>query len=133
MAQCEVIIGVNVTDLGSETQKRVRFTTTTTPEAVQMGYGTIAAANTYEAVPLGQCDAQNIDLVYIKSIDQTMYVEIMTSVAQACANLVLVASEACLFRPSNSLTVGTAGAVSILVLSGTAEAKYEYLVVGQSS
>ena len=128
MAQCEVIIGVNVTDLGSETNKRVRYTTTTTPEAISSGYGTIAAADAYEAVPLGQVVASGIDMCYIKSIDQTIYVE-AKGATLSVADIQLSASEACLFRPVTS----AAGTVSVLVMSDTAEAKYEYLIVGQSS
>jgi hypothetical protein len=134
MATCTVKVDVLLTDVGNETQKSIRYTTTNTPEVYAQGYGTIAAADTYEALPLGQVDPQQIDLVYLKSIDNTIYAQIMTSVAQTDhANIVLNASEATIFQPSNTLGVGTAGAVSIYIQSGTAEAKYEYIVIGQSS
>jgi hypothetical protein len=127
-AQCIVKVDIFVTDLGSDIEKHVRYETTNTPEGVQCGYGTVAAANTYEAVVLGQVAASTIDLCYIKSIDKTLYVE-AKGTTLSVADITLAASEACLFRPSTS----TAAAVSILVMSATAEAKYEYLIVGQTS
>jgi hypothetical protein len=129
-ATCTARVDVIVNGLGNEIDKRVRYATTNTPEAVQVGYGTIAAADTYEAVVLGQVAASTIDLLYLKSIDQTIYLY-TASVAPASneAQIVLAASEACLFRPA----VSTGVAVSVMVMSGTAEAKYEYIAIGQSS
>ena len=129
-ATCVAKVDVLLSGLGNEIERRVRFATTNTPEAVNAGYGTIAAADTYEAIVLGQVAASTIDLLYLKSIDQTIYVY-TASVAPAgnAAQITLAASEACLFRPA----VSTGVAVSIMVASGTAEAKYEYIVVGQSS
>jgi hypothetical protein len=96
---------------------------------VNVGYGTIAAANVQEVVLFGQVDADNVDLIYIKSIDNTMFVEPVYSTAQGFSQIRLNASEACVFNPSTS----TGATVSVLVVSDTAGAKYEYIVVGQSS
>lgn len=125
-----ITIGVDVTDLGNEINKRVRFATDNTPEAVNAGYGTIAAADVYEGVILGQVAASTIDMLYLKSIDQTIYAYV-ASVAPAGneAQMVLVAGEACVFRPA----VSTSKAVSVMVMAGVAGANYEYLIVGQSS
>ena len=127
-ATCTAKVDVLVNGLGNEINKRVRFATTNTPEAVQVGYGTILAANTYEEVVLGQVASSLIDLVYIKSIDNTVYIE-SKSTTLSVADIKLAASEACCFRPG----VSVAATISIIIMSGTAGANYEYIIVGQSS
>jgi hypothetical protein len=98
-----------------------------------MGYGTIAAALTYEALPMGQVAASVVDMVYLKSIDNTIYVAILTSTTtHPYANIVIPAGETACFRPGTSLGTSTT-AVSILMLCGTAESQYEYTIIGQSS
>ena len=129
MASCTAKVDVFVDGLGSEISRNVRFNTTNTPEGFNAGYGTIAAANTYEAVALGQIAASTVDLVYLKAVDATIYAEVVTSTQQNVAQIQLAASEACLFRPACS----TATAISIMVMSGTAGALYEYTIVGQTS
>ena len=126
-ASCVAKVNVLLNDLGNDIEKRVRFATTNTPEAVQVIYGTLAAT-TAEAVPLGQVAASLVDLVYIKSIDQTLYVS-PTSTASTNGIMQLAASEACLFKPY----VAGAAAVSTGLWSATAGAKYEAIIVGQSS
>lgn len=129
-AECNVTIGADITELGSELNKRVRFATTNTPEGLNSGYGTIAAANTYESLVLGQVAASTIDMCYIRSVDQTLYVNI-ASVAPAgnAAQLKIASGEANIFRPA----VSTGVAVSVMIMSSVAGAKYEFLVVGQTS
>ncbi|MHA2350336.1 MAG: hypothetical protein ACXADL_11990 [Candidatus Thorarchaeota archaeon] len=129
-ASCVVKIDVEVTGLGNEVDKRVRFATTNTIEAINTGYGTIAVADTYEGIDFGQVDQTQCDGLYLKSIDNDMYVY-CASVAPAGnkGQIFLAASEACFIRPS----VSTGLTVSVMIMSDTAGAKYEYLVVGQSS
>jgi hypothetical protein len=90
-------------------------------------YGTLAAT-TPEAVPLGQVAASLVDLVYVKSIDNTMYIN-PTTTASTGDVMILAASEACLFRPYKA----GAAAVAPGVWSATAESNYEAIIVGQSS
>lgn len=129
MSECLVHIGVDVTGLGNGVAKRVRFTTTTAPEVLAAGYATIAAADTYEAVDMGQCAASLVDGVYIKSGDETIYIDPAVSVTGAeVKRLKLEPGEAAFFRPCLSDV-----ALSVMVVCSAAEANYEYLIVGQSS
>ena len=112
--------------LGNEVDKRIRFSTTNDPEAVQVAYGTIAAT-TPEAVDMGQVAHSLVDLVYIKSIDNDVYVNPIALVSTGTA-LKLVASEACMFRPYVASVVLSTG-----IWSATAGAKFETIIVGQSS
>jgi hypothetical protein len=126
MSECNVTIGVDVVDLGSEINKRIRFSTENTPEAIQCVYGTVAAT-TPEAIPMGQVAASLVDMMYIKAIDYDMYVSPVTIVSTG-ANLKIAAGEACVFRPYDA-----SGVLSVGIWSATAEANYECLIVGQSS
>jgi hypothetical protein len=121
---CDITIGVDVTELGNEVNKRIRFSTTD-PDAVQVGYGTVLGT-TMEAVPLGQCAASLIEAVYIRSVDNTMYV-CPASTTSTAPRLKLEAGEACLFRPENSVVL------SVGIVCSTAGSNYEFLVTGQSS
>jgi hypothetical protein len=107
----------------------VRFATTNTIEAVQAGYGTVLTANTMSVLDMGQCANSLVDLVYIKAIDQDIYIS-PTTVVSTGVLLHCAASEACMFKPNN-----TAGdtVLSIGITSDTDGAQYEYLIVGQSS
>ena len=127
-AECNVTIGVDVVALGSEVNKRLRFSTANTPEAIQVGYGTVAAANTMETLELGQVAASLVDMIYIKAIANNVYIS-PGSVVSTGPLIKLPAGEACAFRPYFEGAV----AVSVGVTADTAETAYEYLVVGQSS
>lgn len=128
-AQCEVKMAVNVTGLGNELNLGNRFVTTNTPEGCHYGYGTIAAADTYEAVDLGQVAASLVDGLYIRSIDETVYLDPACSLAGTEKKMLRIdESEAAFFRPVLSDT-----ALSVMVVCSTAGASYEYFVVGQTS
>ena len=124
-AQCEVKIFANVTELGEEQKIAERFTTTNTPEAVQYGYGTVLSTS-MEAIALGQVAASLIDVMYVKSIDNTMYVNPVSSSGNKV--LKIASGESCVFHPNVSNAV-----LSVGIICSTAGAKYEYLIVGQSS
>jgi len=126
-ATCVAKVDILLNGLGNEIEKRIRFATTNTPEAVQVIYGTLAAT-TPEALPLGQVAASLVDLVYIKAIANTIYVSPTTTVSTN-EIIVLAASEAAMFRPY----VAGATAVAPGLWSATATAKYEAIIVGQSS
>ena len=128
MAECNVTIGVDVVDLGSEVNKRIRFSTTSDPEAMQVGYGTVATANTMETLDLGQVAASLVDMIYIKAIANNVYVS-PGSVASTGPLLKIPAGEANVFRPYFEGAV----AVSVGITADTDETAYEYIVVGQSS
>jgi hypothetical protein len=121
---CTVTIGVDVTELGNEVNKRTRFTTTD-PDAIQSGYGTVVSTS-MEAVPLGQCAASLIEAVYIRAVDNTMYVNPFSTSGNKV--LKLEAGESTLFRPNVSNAV-----LSVGIICSTAGSNYEFLVTGQSS
>lgn len=106
--------------------KRVRFSTTNTPEAVTTVYGTVAAT-TPEAVTMGQVASSLIDLLYIKAGANAVFVSPISTVSTG-AVIQLAASEACMFRPYNPSAV-----LSVGIWSATAGANYEAIIVGQSS
>lgn len=124
MTTCAITIGADVTGLGNEVNKRVRFETTA-PDAISSGYGTVAST-TMEAIPMGQVAASLVEAVYVKSIGQTMYV-CPASTTSTDPRLRLDSGEACLFRPENSVVL------SVGIVCSVAGAAYEYLIVGQSS
>lgn len=126
-AQCEAKVVLNITELGQELNLSRRFTTTNTPKAVQYGYGTIAAAATMESITMGQVAASLIDLMYIKSIDNTVYVS-PTTIVSTGALLKIESGECVMFRPYNGAAV-----LSVGITCSTAEANYEYLIIGQTS
>jgi hypothetical protein len=125
-ASCVAKVDILLQGLGNEINKRVRFATTNTPEAVETVYGTVAAT-TPEAVTMGQVAHSLIDVMYIKAIDSDMYVSPTTLVSTG-AIIKIAASEACMFRPYLADAVLSTG-----IWSATATAKYEAIIVGQSS
>lgn len=120
-------VQVLLTGLGQELHLARRFETANTPTASQFGFGAIAAAATMEAIPMGQIAASLIDAMYIKSIDNTVYISPITTVSTA-ALLKLDAGEATIFRPYNGAAV-----LSVGITCSTAGAQYEYCIIGQGS
>lgn len=125
MSSCYVTIGADVVELGSEINMRTRFATASTPTATQIGYGTIAAANTYETVSRGQVAGSLVDMIYFRAVDYDIYVGIDEDVGR----LKVPAGETSLFKP----LLSTGAVASVRITSETAGAKFEYLVVGKSS
>jgi len=126
-AQCEVKVVVRLTGLEQDMSIARRFTTANIPTATQYGYGTIAAADTMEAINMGQVANSLVDTIMIKSIDNTVYVSPTTLVSTG-ALLKIEPGESALFSPYNGAAV-----LSVGIICSTAEAKYAYLAVGRSS
>lgn len=124
-AECVVVIGANVTELGSEINMRTRFATSNTPTATAAGYGTIAAAGTYESLDTGQVAGSLVDVVYLRAVDNDIYV----GLDQDTARILIPDGETAVFKP----LLSTAAVASVRLMSGTAGAAYEYLIVGESS
>ena len=125
MAATNITIGVDVTGLGDEVHVRNRYPTNTAPTAIQRGYGTILAANTAEAVVLGQCAASLIDSFYIKAIDGKVYVN--PTAVSSVRVLAVASGESQVFKPVATVVL------SVGVWASVAGTSYEYLITGLSS
>ncbi|MHC4332615.1 MAG: hypothetical protein ACYSTZ_00080 [Planctomycetota bacterium] len=125
MSETNVTIGVDVTGLGDESQMRHRFSTNTDPTAVQRGYGTIAAANTVEALVLGQCAASLMHTLYIRAVDGTLHINPVGTVSTR--HIAVLSGESAVFTPEHSLVL------SIGIWASAAGVNYEYQITGLSS
>ncbi len=106
--------------LGKELNFIDRFTLTNTPTKSHYAYKQQVAANTAEALDIG--DISTIDLIVIKAITNDM--EIDTSwVSSENAEIVVLEGEITVFKPSGTVYVDNQTADE--------QVTYEYIVIGR--
>lgn len=101
-ATARVKLQFEITGLGQGGEFAANFTTTTTPTAYAQFYRTLAAADTAEALDLG--DVSTVDLIIFKAIDNDIEIDADFDTSFD-ADLVVLEGEVAMFKPSGTVYV----------------------------
>jgi hypothetical protein len=126
-AECEIKAILEFTGLGKEIFMDERFTTTETPDTAIYQYRVQAAADTEEALDLGDVAFTTVDAIWIRCISNDLDIDTSYQAATFSAEITVNEGEVTIFKPN-----GTVGELYIKNNDAGEVSTFEYVIVGRT-